>query len=163
MAEKEDFELYFKRYYIPLCCYAFGFIKDKETCRDLVNDAFESVWCHMIDINSNTIGAYLYTNVRNKCIDHLRRQGYSLTYLEYMSLVSSETVERIEEEDDELIKMKQVIERLPLKTRYILEECFLNEKKYKEVAEEQGISVSAVTKHIIKALKILRNELNKKS
>jgi len=41
-------------------------------------------------------------------------------------------------------------------TSDILRACYVEEKKYKQVAEEMGISVSTVKKHIIKALKIVR-------
>ena len=46
-------------------------------------------------------------------------------------------------------------------TRHILEECYLHEKKYKEVAAELNISISAVRKHIVKALKAIREEFAK--
>lgn len=47
-------------------------------------------------------------------------------------------------------------------TRHILEECYVRRKKYQEVADELNISVSAVRKHIVKALSVLRKEFAKK-
>ena len=43
-----------------------------------------------------------------------------------------------------------------------MEECFINKKQYKEVAEELDISVRAVRKHRVKSLKIIREECLKK-
>ena len=50
-----------------------------------------------------------------------------------------------------------------LKREHILEECYIQRKKYQEVAEELNISVSAVRKHIVKALQVIREECAKKS
>ena len=46
---------------------------------------------------------------------------------------------------------------------HILEACYIHNKKYKEVAEEKSISTSTVKKHIIKALKVLRDGMLKKT
>lgn len=40
---------------------------------------------------------------------------------------------------------------LPQTTREILTACYLEEKKYKEVAEERNISKETVKKHIVRA------------
>ena len=45
---------------------------------------------------------------------------------------------------------------------YILEACYIHNKKYKEVAEELNVSVAAIHKNIVKALRILREELGQK-
>ena len=50
------------------------------------------------------------------------------------------------------------MEKLTPHTRHILEECYIQRKKYQEVAEELNISVSAVRKHIVKALQVIREE-----
>lgn len=56
-------------------------------------------------------------------------------------------------------KMRQLIGTLTPQTRTILEACYFKGKKYADVAEELGISTSAVKKHIVQALKILREEV----
>ena len=57
----------------------------------------------------------------------------------------------------------KILDKLPPLTRQVLEGCFLEKKKYKEVAEEKSISTSTVKKHIIKALKVLRDGMLKKT
>jgi DNA-directed RNA polymerase specialized sigma subunit len=42
----------------------------------------------------------------------------------------------------------------------LIKECYYENKKYQEVAENFGISISGVKKHIMKALKMLREEFN---
>ena len=51
--------------------------------------------------------------------------------------------------------------RFSPKTRYILEQCYFHDRRYKDVAEEMNISVNTVKKHIMNALKTFRRELNR--
>jgi len=43
-------------------------------------------------------------------------------------------------------------------THSILLACYVDGKKYKEVAEMMNISISTVKKHIVKALRIIREK-----
>ena len=56
---------------------------------------------------------------------------------------------------------------MPIVTFTAWNSCLLytsiQRKKYQEVAEELNISVSAVRKHIVKALQVIREECAKKS
>ena len=61
-----------------------------------------------------------------------------------------------------MMRIHKAISTLTAHTRLILEECYVRRKKYQEVADELNISVSAVRKHIVKALSVLRKEFAKK-
>ena len=52
--------------------------------------------------------------------------------------------------------VEKMMSHLRPPTDKILELCYLQQKKYAEVAEMLGISTSSVKKHIIKALRTLR-------
>ena len=64
-------------------------------------------------------------------------------------------------DDDRLRAIKTVIDTMPQKTKYVLDQCYMEEKKYMEVADDLGITRDGVRKHIVKALKILRDALLK--
>ena len=66
------------------------------------------------------------------------------------------------EQDERMMHISKAMEKLTPHTRHILEECYIQRKKYQEVAEELNISVSAVRKHIVKALQVIREECDKK-
>ena len=66
------------------------------------------------------------------------------------------------EEEEKQQRLRKVIRILTPRTRHILEECYIRKKKYQEVADELEISVSAVRKHIMKALQAMRDEFAKK-
>ena len=80
----------------------------------------------------------------------------------YLQLTLEEEVP-LQEEDERLARIAGVLNRLPVRTRYVLEECYFHRKKYAEVAENIGISINAVKKHIMKALNLLREEFRLKT
>lgn len=56
-------------------------------------------------------------------------------------------------------RIQEALDKLPPKCREVFEKSRFEEKKYKEIAEEMGISVKTVEVQMSKALKILRGEL----
>lgn len=53
------------------------------------------------------------------------------------------------------------LEALPEKCRQAFMLCHFEDLSYKDAAHEMGISVKTVEKHVSKALRVLRKELNK--
>ena len=49
----------------------------------------------------------------------------------------------------------KVVDTLKEPTRTIFIRCYIDGKMYREVAEEMGVSVSMIKKHISKALRML--------
>lgn len=159
LTQTYSFEQLYKTHYAPLYYYAFRFITDGETCKDIVNDVFEKAWQNFGKLNPETAGAYLYAQVRNRCIDHLRHQQVEEQYADFYRAITEEDMETSPDEREERIRrMEALVEQLKDPTRTILKECYYGNKKYREVAEDFGISTNGVKKHIMKALKMLREE-----
>ncbi len=125
---------------------------------DVVQDCFVTLWEKleggMIVANRR---AYLYTTVRNRCLDNLRKKG-----VQTESLRPYDTYGMIE--DDEAQDRSHVEARLWTAIDSLPEKCrevFLLSKrdgmKYEEIADELGISVNTVRNQISKALKILKD------
>ena len=74
MEHQEEFDHIFREYYAQLFVFARRFIDDIDDCHDLVNDVYEDVWLHFQDIRQEAVRSYLYTNLRHKCVDFLRRK-----------------------------------------------------------------------------------------
>ena len=66
----------------------------------------------------------------------------------------------LDEENEKIERIYKVLDNLTPQTRHIMEECYFNRKKYAEVAEMLNISPSAVKKHVMKALRLLREEFH---
>ena len=158
---KYGFEQLYKANYARLYYYAFQFISDAETCKDIVNDVFEKTWNLYESLQQETITAYLYANVRNKCIDHLRHSLVKEQYADFYKAVTQEEADNdFSEREERIARIEKVIEELTDPTKTILKECYYENKKYQEVADEFGISTNGVKKHIMKALRLIREEFD---
>jgi RNA polymerase sigma-70 factor (ECF subfamily) len=161
LRELTDFELFFKENYSRFYFYALRFVDDKEACRDIVGDAFEYAWTSYNDKKVDNWKNYIFSFIRNQCIDYLRHRMVQEKYAGlYINMVSEE--DSPEEVDERILAIRNAMKDLTPKTRLILQECFINKKKYREVAIDLEISESAVKKHIVQALKILRQKIVKK-
>ena len=75
MVRTADIDSLFRLYYRPLCVYALHYLKDKDLIEDLVQEAFTAYWMKQAASDGiDSPRAYLYTAVRNRCIDAIRRQ-----------------------------------------------------------------------------------------
>ena len=159
LTQTYSFEQLYKENYARLYYYAFRFITDEEVCKDIVNDVFEKAWQHFGELKPETAGAYLYAQIRNRCIDHLRHLQVEEQYADFYRVITEEDMDTSPDEREERIqRIEALIEQLTDPTKSILKECYYENKKYQEVAEKWGISTSGVKKHIMKALKRLREE-----
>lgn len=153
------FEQLYKENYARLYYYAFRFITDEEVCKDIVNDVFEKAWLHFEDLKPDTATAYLYVQTRNRCIDHLRHRQVEEQYADFYRIVTEEDADIAPDEMEERVqRIEKCIEHLKDPTKTILKECYFDNKKYQEVAEEFDITIHGIKKHIMKALRLLREE-----
>ena len=151
------FNSLYRKYYEQRFYYAYGFTEDAEVCRDILSDVFERLWTNRKRISTDTAHSYLYQCVRNECIDHVRRQQLDRQYESFVKdAAATDATMEPDEIEERLQVVKATIEELPPKTRLVLEECYFNNKKYREVAESLEVSTNAIKKHIVKALGLLR-------
>lgn len=157
MNDKREFDRLFLQWYEPLFLFAMKFVKDEEMGKDIVNDAFEYLWKNFAEVDAATVKTYLFTIVRTKCIDYLRKQTHQNQYIAFVSKMSQAYIDiDMNEPDERLLKIRLAMQKLTPYNRMILQECFINNKKYKEVAEELSVSVAAIHKNIVKALRVIR-------
>lgn len=159
--DDEAFRTLFFEFFSSLCVFAHRYIDDWATCEDIVQDTFFKIWKNRKSIEISTSSRnFLITSVRNSCIDYLRKQDLVRVWQE------REVLEKSKYTPDDLyshIELEQMLsaalEKLPENVRNVFELNRFEGKSYKEIAEQQGISVKTVEAHISKALKILRVEL----
>jgi RNA polymerase sigma-70 factor (ECF subfamily) len=72
---KHAFRQVFDSYFNALCAFGYNYIREVSVVEDLVQDAFISLWERHQDLdNINAVKSYLYTSVRNKCLNHLKHK-----------------------------------------------------------------------------------------
>lgn len=164
---EEDFEQFFKQRFEQYYYYGLHFVDDPEVVRDIVCDCYEFVFHNYQQKNEvRDWGSYVARMVRSRCMDHLRHCAVQENYAEYYLRETSEmddSLEDMELYEERMSILKQGLALLTPRTRLILTECYLHHKQYKEVADALEISDNAVKKHIVKALKILREFVEQKT
>ena len=81
----ELFEELFKQYSKPLFYYAAKFVED-EAARDIVQDVFAKLWSDQKITIKLSLNSFLFTMVRNSCLQTLEIQKVMNKYLESTKL-----------------------------------------------------------------------------
>jgi RNA polymerase sigma-70 factor (ECF subfamily) len=103
--------------------------------------------------------AYLFQIARNMVIDEVRRDKIvSLVVLADLDLIAADTsTEAMLQARDELRRLEAIIDTLPIQCRRAFLLRRVHDKSVQEIADEMGLSVSTVDKHIGRAaLKIMQ-------
>lgn len=154
---KPDFEKLFREYYSRLYYFAYDFTEDIEVSKDIVSDVFTAVWNNKENIEADKVVGYLFVSVRNQSLNYVKRNRLATDYIDFCQMIADEEGdEGLVLIDERITEMIKEIEKMPARTRYILEECYFRHKKYKEVADVLEISTDGIKKHIVKAFSILR-------
>ena len=143
---KQEFRKLFDLYYPALCLYALAIVHDNFLAEDLVQEVFITLWEKSDDFdNMHAIRTFLYTSVKNKCLNILEHEKVIRKHKEYVQheLMNDTLLNNqiIEEETHRLIYT--AINELPSECRNILL-LGISGLKNKEIAEELQLSVNTV-------------------
>jgi len=167
----DAFKEIFYRYHGRLVLFANRFTGDLQVSQDLVQDAFLKLWEKSESLSSvESPRAYLFTAVRNSCFNHLR-------HINIKKMTDEQLAQKIDNLEKSLYfepgdplkslletefaeKMEEIVRLMPEKCQLIYRMSRQEYKKNSQIAEELGISVKMVEKHISKGLLILRKGLS---
>jgi len=155
----ESYKAIFKKYYTSLCSFAFIFVHDEDTSRDLVQDVFVNLWKKREDYaNVSSIKSLLFVSVRNACYNFIRDN--KLTYLDEFpsELLDKQLYNNIVLETETIKIINRAINQLPPQSFKIMK-LVLDGNKNGEIAEKLNISVNTVKTLKYNALKVLRVKL----
>ena len=152
----KEFEIFFRKLYLPLGMYALRIVDDADLAEDLVQDAFMKAWFYIEnDGEIINFSSFMYKTVRNICLSYLRDRKEMLD--------ESNLPEVSEDEIDTSFRDARIwkaIDSLPEKCRKV----FLMSKRdgltNEEIAEELGISIKTVKNQMTKAFSRLRDALS---
>lgn len=150
----------FDRYYRPLVLYADEYLKDRCAAEDLVQELFVRL-CennHLLNVPDTAVPAYLYSAVRNRCISYHQKKDVLRGTKELDGVdIPVELVSGVDE--DQMERVISEVEKLPERTRQVVECVMLKGMKYKEAANELNISVNTVKFSLREGTKRLRERL----
>ncbi len=163
-SDEYAFEFVFHQYYPRICLYALQFTENDKEAEDIAKDAFIKIWKGKKEFES---------------IDHLKSSIYQATkhvglnYREKNSRsIKREEVYLYEQEKFELNHLDymiesevfgtlyQAIQKLPEQARKIIISTYLEGQSNQEVADSMNLSLQTVKNHKLRALNLLRKQLN---
>lgn len=158
-----SFESLFHLYYEPLVLHAQGYLSDRASCEDIVQEVFIYVWenSHSINITVSLKG-YLYTMVKNRMLNHLKTLKITYDLEVVNSTVSKQTYEESviiqEERNLKLSAVLLLIEKLPTKMKEIFILKHRRNLSYSEISEHLNISPNTVKTQLKRAKIILQSQ-----
>jgi RNA polymerase sigma-70 factor (ECF subfamily) len=166
--EEEPFAEVFTTYHERLCFYAESYVRSPETAKEIVSDVFLWIWQHRADWTvTGSVASYLYGAVRHRALSHLKHgrivdrthaQVLRAEYSPGMGEPPASPEDALHAQELAAL-VEQTIQKLPERSR----EAFLLQRQhglsYGEIAATMGISVSTVEKHMIRALRALREAI----
>lgn len=79
MMTSKEFEIFFRRLYLPLGMYALRIVDDADVAEDLVQDAFMKAWLYSENGGEiENFSSFMYRTVRNICLSYLRNRHETL-------------------------------------------------------------------------------------
>ncbi|MDX8339220.1 RNA polymerase sigma factor [Draconibacterium sp. IB214405] len=160
----------FRLLYPRLKGYCKLFVSDDNKIEDLIQETFITLWEKRNSIKTDqSVESYLFVILRNNCLNFLRNEKlekttFSLELEEISELQYLYQIDFLGKEEksmeEQLVESFQVaVEELPDKMKQVFKLCKIEGRKQKEVAEEIGISIKMVEKHVAKAKEQIRKKL----
>lgn len=156
---EDAFDSIFKRYYEGLLSFAKVLIPyPSDEAEDIVAEIFCSLWLNRKQITiNNTLGAYLYTAVKNRVSDYYRKRKI------IFHIPEDDSVSADYQQPDDLLmykdatqRIRHLISELPPQMRLVFQLNRYEGFSYEEIAGLLDISVNSVKTHMFRALKSLK-------
>lgn len=161
--DEQAFEQVFRANYAGMCGYAMKYLEEMEHAEEVVQEVFLNYWDKRTTLEvTGSLEAYLYRAVRNTCLNNLKHQKvkrqYALAQTEVLKAEENQSRDKVIELELQQ-KIDDCIAQLPPERRKIFKLSREEGMKYKEIADELGLSVKTVEAQMGKALKFLRENL----
>lgn len=137
-------------------------LRDEEECRDVINDVFTNLLNNPNQKITNIEG-YLYRMAKNKALSIISRQN-TLSRFQRLYPIEADLNNVYDHERERmLLQVLQFLDRrLSPIAREAISLVFEKGLSYKDAAQKMNVTTSAVNKHVVRTLKLLREHFNSK-
>lgn len=158
-------------YFPKMVRFASEYTISDEDAKNVVQDLFLYLWERRDTLNAiSNLNAYLFTLLKNRCIDYYRQYTRINAKKESLDLLQERElhlrIEALEQFDTNMFSeneieelLEKAIANLPEKCRQVFILSRMEGLKHEEIAQQLNISVHTVQNHIITALRKLKIEL----
>jgi RNA polymerase sigma-70 factor (family 1) len=161
--KKEEFRVLFDTYFEDVRRYVLYRSGNEDIATDIAQDTFMRIWEKQMTVDPRRVKGLLFKIAGDLFISQYRKQQVAFTFLNtYQPNQKSHTPED-EINFQELIKAYDAaLKSMPEKQRTVFLMNRIDELKYKEIADQLGLSVKAIEKRMSQALEHLKTHLKDK-
>jgi RNA polymerase sigma factor (sigma-70 family) len=153
VCNEKVFESIFNTHAKNLKRFIFSKTRDLDIAEDIIQDTFVKIWEDCEKVLIDTVKSYLY-KIANNLFLNIIKHNKVVNAHQKLSIEESTNVS-----PEFLIKLETTITNLPKTQREVFLMNRIEKKKYKDIADQLGISVKAVEKRMHGALLVLREKI----
>jgi RNA polymerase sigma-70 factor (ECF subfamily) len=155
----DAYEQLFIKYYKLLNIEAFALLEDEMEAEDQVQSLFVEIWHKQLYLHINSsLKAYLQKAIHNRCLKVIKKRKTAYRkFGEYTYSIDYKTEENYAEQREIELNVSSLLSELPIQRSQAFNLVYIENKKYKEAADEMGISINSIKTHLKLAIKTLRS------
>ncbi len=160
--KKKLFTEIYEAHWLKLYLHLLKMLEDEDDAKDVVQEVFTNLWNNFDEINvQSTYSAYLFGAVRKRAINYLAHQKIVTNHetseqekpFNHFVAADSYIIEK-----ELAAQIDGEIDKLPSKMGVIFKKSRIENKSYKEIAQELNIAENTVKKQVSRALRVLREK-----
>jgi len=161
--KKEEFRSVFETYFEDVRRYVLYRSGDEEIATDIAQDTFMRIWEKQMTIDSKTVKGLLFKIANDLFISHYRKEKVVFNFFDTFQPNNKSLTPEDELNFQELKNAYETaLKTMPEKQRTVFLMNRIDELKYREIADQLGLSVKAIEKRMSQALDHLKLHLKDK-
>lgn len=158
--DRKAYKSVFLDFYAPLSMFAKRYVLTEDASQDIAQEVLMQLWINHEKVNPNlALKPFLYTSVKNKSIDYLRKKDVYDRNIE-QSFQSDSMDEHIMMSESVYANIHSAINTLPKRSKEIIL-LSMQELSNKEITDELLISINTVKDSKKRSYRNLRDRLGK--
>lgn len=159
-------EYFFRQYYRSLCHYAWQYLGDVDTSRDLVQDVFANFHARLgsmpPDVNEAYLKNYLFVATRNSCVNYNKKLKIIDRYWELNSFqdIDDSDLDLKMIRTEVMAALHRLLRLLPEGCRLVMHKAYIDGSSNMEIAAELNLSVNTVKTQKQRGVKFIKENLH---
>ena len=163
--DHDSYEILFKLYYAKFVNFADAIIKDRNSAKDIVQEALIKIWANRAGLDENlNLQNYIYVIVKRLILNYLRdhkpSESLESEVANKLQCTSSGGQDLIVIANETRNRIQDIISKMPSQRRTVFVMSRNQGMTNKQIAEALQISVKTVERHMTLALAELRENIS---
>ena len=153
------FNRLFNKYWKKLYRIAYSKVGSREEAEEIVQDIFIKIWEKKSELNIHNLSAYLYTSVKNRCLNYIEKKIIEHKHWEYYKkfiIDYDDSTNKTIVFNSLMDAIQSGMEQMSEKTKQVFKLNQLEGRSIKEIAEIHKLYEKAIEYHITSSIKKMR-------